>query len=82
LVEIEELAVQAELGEVADGPLDPSEVSDAARLQRVEASGTDQPLDRRRGGVVVGSVEEHGPPRSRFALPASASAPSVPNAFT
>jgi hypothetical protein len=46
------------MGEVAAGALDPSKVGDAARLQRVEAGGTDQPLDRRRGGVVVGGVEE------------------------
>src|ERR1700681_1991354 len=61
-VEIDELALKAELGEVAAGRLDPPGVGDAARLERVEAGSANQTLDRRRSGVVVGSVEEHGPP--------------------
>jgi hypothetical protein len=55
LIEIYELAVHAELVEGSARRLDPSGVSDAARLQRVEAGSADQTLDRRRsGGVVVG----------------------------
>src|SRR6266849_1718310 len=62
-VEIEKCAVQAELVEVAAGHLDPSGVGDTARFQRLEASGMDQPFDRRRSRAVVGGVEEHGLPR-------------------
>jgi hypothetical protein len=54
LVEIEELAVQTELADVAARPLDPSRLRDPAHLQRLESSNTDQPLDRRRGDIVVG----------------------------
>src|SRR5258708_16507878 len=62
-VKVDELPIQAELVEVATGRLDPSDVGDTARLQRVEAGGADQTLDGRRSGVIVGRVEEHRPPR-------------------
>src|SRR5438105_3453219 len=61
-VAIDELAVQAELVEVAAGDLDPPGIGDAARLERVEPGSANQTLDRRRSDVVVGGVEEHGPP--------------------
>src|SRR6266576_5510298 len=64
LIEVEELTVQAAvLVEVAARNLDPSRVGDAADLERVEAGGADQPLDRRRPSVVIGGVEQHCPPR-------------------
>src|ERR1700681_1200845 len=68
-VEIDELAVKAELVEVAAGRFDPSGIGATARLERVEAGSANQTLDRRRSDVVVGSVEEHGP--SWFAVGAS-----------
>src|SRR5215210_4338602 len=40
LVEVDELAIHAALVEVAAGRLDPGGVSDAARLQRLEAGST------------------------------------------
>src|ERR1700681_1410261 len=61
-VEIDELALKAELVEVAAGRLDPPGIGDAARLERVEPGSANHTLRRRRSDVVVGSVEEHGPP--------------------
>jgi hypothetical protein len=59
-LEIDEFA-QRELLEIAAGPLYPSGVGDASRLDWVEPGGTDQTLSRGRGRVVVCGVEEHSP---------------------
>ena len=56
--------LNAELVKVAARRLDPSGVGDAARLQGIESGSADKTLDRRRGGVVVGGVEEHRLPWS------------------
>src|SRR4029077_19563631 len=58
LLEIDDFAVEAELVKITAGSLDPAGIGDAAHLQRVEAGGANQTLDRGRAGVVVGGVEE------------------------
>src|SRR6266699_1939623 len=59
-VDVDNLAVEAVLVEVASGCLNPARGRHAARLPRLEAGRSDQPLDRRRGGIVVCGIEQHG----------------------
>jgi hypothetical protein len=79
LVDAEEGAVQAALGEVAFRPFDPTGGRDAAGAHRLEACDSDQAFDLGRRGAVIGGVEQDSP---RFAPLARASAPRVPNALT
>lgn len=54
MVEIDDLAVEAELVKVTAGRLKSASGIEASSLQRVETGTPDQTLDRRRGNVVVG----------------------------
>lgn len=59
-VDVDNLAVEAVLMQVASWCLDPPCGRHAAGLPRLEAGRPDQPLDRCRGGIVVCGVEQHG----------------------
>jgi hypothetical protein len=64
LFEVDDLAVvEGELMKISAGCFDAAGAGCAADVHRVEAGCVDQALDRRRGGLVVGGVEEDRPAR-------------------
>ncbi len=83
LVGVEELAAEPTvLVQVTTGHLESPYFAHVAGPSPVEPRDGDEPLDGRGRTVVVGGVESTARRGVRFALLASESAPSVPNALT